>query len=143
MANTFDIHLELLSATEQTTTMKFLGFNTPSLGVKGMHMLFDIWTRFFLTPRGSDAADLNFGTPFVNLIGSNVSPIDARDVVLLAISQTNEAIIKFQKNDQTLTPSEKLSSGQLINFIEKPSDPGFECWIEIMNQAREKLVLRI
>ena len=144
MANRFDIHIQTLLEADQRQTFKFMtfGFN-PTIGVKGFQMLVNMWLKCFLTPRGSDPTDLNYGTEFSDLIGSNVALEDARDVVLLAVNDCNEQLVSFQSEDLTYTRSELLDSAEIIGFQEDASQPGFSVSIEIKNQAQERLEVNL
>jgi len=144
MANRFDIHIQTLPQAEQKNTFKFMsfGFNS-TVGVKGFQMLINCWLKCFLTTRGSDPADLAYGTDFPNLMGSSIPLNDARDVVFLSIEQCNAKILEFQRNDVTLTESERLATAKLIDFIPDPSAPGFQAYVEIQNQAKERLTLNL
>jgi len=144
MAYKFDLHVQTLPEEEQTNTFKFvsLGF-TGGIGVKGFQMLINQWLRTFLTTRGSDPADLTFGTDFPKLIGSNVGYADARDIVMLAVDQCNETVTRTQAADVTLTPSERLASATIVEYVEKPDAPGFDVSVEIKNRANERLVFNL
>lgn len=140
MSRRFDIFVNLLPEAEQRDTFKFLSFGfTETLGVKGFQMLINSWLKCLLTTKGSDPSNINYGTSFMHLLGSNVDIASARDVVILNIEQCNEQIIAFQDKDTTLTTTERLASANLINFEERPDDPGFHAYIEIQNQAGERL----
>lgn len=144
MAQRFDIHIQTLPEADQRSTFKFMSFGfVDTVGVKGFQMLLNQWLKCFLTRRGTDPTALDYGTNFSALIASEVPLSDARDVVVLSIDQCNEQVQVFNRRDVTLTPSERLASGQLINFVEKPSDPGFEAYIEIKNQANERLTFNL
>jgi len=144
MAHRFDVHIQALPAAEQRDTFKFMSFGyVGSVGVKGFQMLINIWLKCFLTPRGSDPFDLNYGTPFTSLVASNVTPQDARDVVILAIDQCNAQVVAFQKADTTLTATERLASGVLTNFVIDNSGPGFSATVELKNQAGERLAFNL
>jgi len=144
MAQKFDIYFQVLSAIEQQTTYKFVTFGTPStIGVKGFPQLINKWLKCFLTSKGSDATDLNYGTVFPTLIGSNVSLLDARDIADLAVQQCNTQLLAIQGSDLNLTPSERLHSANTINFVEKPEAPGFDIYVEIKNQAQELLIFNL
>jgi hypothetical protein len=106
-------------------------------------MLINGWLKCFLTPKGSDPIDLRYGTDFTKLIGSNIRPIDARDIVVLAIEDCNNQLATFQAIDTTLTSTERLSSCKLIQFTVDNSAPGFTATVEIKNQASERLVLNL
>jgi hypothetical protein len=143
MANKFDVHFSALSAEEQKSTFKFVGFGTASIGVKGLQYLVNAFAKCMLTPRGSDPSDLDYGTEFTGLIGSNVSPQDARDITVIAIDQCIEQLTRFQSMDNTLTASERIRSAELIRFVEDESAPGFSAYVQIRNQAGERRLLQV
>lgn len=144
MAAKFDIYFQVLSALEQQTTFKFVTFGTPStIGVKGFPQLINKWLKCFLTPKGSDATDLNYGTVFPTLIGSNVALSDVRDIADLSVQQCNTQLFSMQASDVTLTPSARLSNAKIVNYVAKPELPGFDLYIEIKNQAQELLILNL
>ncbi len=140
----FDIHFQALTEQEQRDTYKFVSFAyNPSIGVKGMQMLINHWVKCFLTTRGSDPTDLEYGTSFALLIGSTLALADARDVAAIAVESCNEQLFAAQKDDATLTASERLATAEITNFIEDPSAPGFSLYVEIKNQANERLTLNL
>lgn len=144
MAQRFDLHYQIATTEEQTENTRFAtwGF-TGTLGVKGFQFLINMWLKCFLTPRGSDPTDLNYGTDFPKLIGKLLPLGDARDVTLLAVQQCNTIISTFQRNDSTLTATELLASAQLINFVQDPATSRFDAYVEIKNRANERLRLSI
>lgn len=144
MAYRFDLHFQPLSEEEQRQTSKAVGLGfTESIAVKGFQSLVNAWLHCFLTTRGSDPTDLNYGTVFPNLIGSNTDLADAQDVVTLAVQQCNSQLFQIQLNDTTLTSSERLADAKIVNFVPKPELPGFDVYVEIKNQAQELLVLNL
>jgi hypothetical protein len=144
MAYSFDLHIQPLSIDEQLSTNKLVGFGfTSTVGVKGFQMLINMWLHCFLTAKGSDPANLNYGTTFAILPGSNIDLEDAQDIVNLAVQQCNQQITRIQSNDRTLTSSERLASAKIVNFVEAPSLPGFELYVEIKNASQERLVFNL
>lgn len=144
MAQRYDIHIQTLPRAQQQATFKFMSFGFDStLGVKGFQMLINVWLKCFLTPRGSDPSNLRYGTDFTKLIGSNISPQDARDVVVLSIQDCNKQITTIQSVDNTLTASEKLANCVLTSYVIDKSAPGFTATVEIRNFANERLVLNL
>lgn len=144
MAEIFDLHIQTLPSAEQRETFKFMSFGFEStIGVKGFQTLINLWLKCLLTPKGSDATDLDYGTNFPYLIGSNVPIKDAQDVVNLAIEQCNGQIVAIQRSDMDYTNSERLSNAKVTNFVEVPTDPGFQVTVEIQNQAGERLALNV
>ena len=143
MADRYDMHVETLPVSEQLQSAYFTTFGETPIGIKGAQMLINLWIKHLLTPRGSDYTDLSYGSVFPSLIGSTVSVADAKDVLILAISQTNDYIFEMQALDATLTASERLESATLITYIEDPSGPGFEAYVELKNQAGEIAVVPV
>jgi hypothetical protein len=118
------------------------GYNPP-VGVRGLQMLVNIWLKCFLTPKGSDPVNLSYGTDFTRLIGSNVTPEDARDVVLLAIQDCNAQIKAFQAKDTSLTATERLATCVLIEYTIDNTAPGFTAKVDLKNVANERLVVNL
>lgn len=140
----FDLHFQALTEAEQLNTFKFVGWTyNPSIAVRGFQMLINQWLLCFLTPRGSDPTDLQRGTDFTRLIGSNLPAQDAQDVVNIAVDTCNDQVGAFQADDVTLTATERLASASITNFIENTTAPGFSVYIELKNQAGERLVLNL
>ena len=144
MAKTFDIQFQLTSSSEQEASGQFVTWGSAStFGVRGFQFLINLWLKCLLTPRGSDPSDLNYGTDFTKLVGTLVPLEDARDVTLLAITQCNNQIAAFQRNDSTLTASELLASAQLTNFVEDTGSSRFDAYVELKNRANERFTLSV
>lgn len=144
MAKRFDLHIQTLPVADQRDTFKFMSFGyTATLGVVGFQLLINMWLKHMLTPRGTDATNITYGTDFTKAIGSNFSLEEARDITLLSIDQTNDYIRTVQRRQDTLTASERLSSAELVSFVEDPTAPGFTVTVEIINQAQERLALNL
>ena len=140
----FDLHFQALTEEEQLATFKFVGWGyNPTIAVKGFQMLINQWLLCFLTPRGSDPTDRLRGTDFTKLIGSNLPLQDAQDAVSMAVETCNSQVSNFQTRDLTLNPTERLASALVTDFIEDASAPGFSVYIELKNQANERLVLNL
>jgi hypothetical protein len=140
----FDLHVQTLPEADQRATFKFmsLGFQG-GVGVKGFQMLINQWLKCFLTLQGSDPAAMDYGTPFTGLIGSNMPLSDARDVTVLAVTSCSEQVVAFNQRSTERSRTERLASAVVTDFVDKPSDPGFEVTIEIKNQAGEILLLNL
>ena len=144
VAQRFDIHIQTLPIPEQINTFRFMSFGFKNtLGVKGFQQLINQWLKCLLTRRGSDPADLSYGTPFAALVGSTVPLEDARDVTVLAVDQCNEQVTRANRADVTLAPAERLASAEITDFVAQPSDPGFQVTVEIKNQAGELLAFNL
>lgn len=140
----FDIHYQSLTPAEAVNTTKIMTFAYPqTIGVRGFQMCINLWLKILFTRQGSDPTNLDRGTAFSNLIGSNTTMSAAEDIVRTCVEQASEQLAGIQRKDQSLTSREILSSARMIRYQAKPTDPGFEAYIEIRNQAGERLLLNI
>lgn len=140
----YDLHVQSLRPEDQQSTRKIftLGYRE-SLGVKGFQMLINTWLHVFFTRQGSDPTNLQRGTGFTNLIGSTTSLADAEDIARLSIDQCNEQIRAIQVTDTTLAPTERLADARMLRYTGDPTQPGFEMYVEILNEAGQRLQVNI
>lgn len=140
----YDLHFQSLKPDEALASTKITTFGyEKTLGVSGFQLCINMWLKIFLTRRGSDPTNLNYGTSFTNLIGSSTSVSDAEDVVRISVDQCNQQLTAIQRKDTSYLAKERLADARLYRFVPKPSDPGFEAYVEISNQAGQKIVLNI
>lgn len=144
MAYKFDLHIQPASLAEQIGSQRIMTFGfASSVGVKGLQMLLNSWLHCFLTPKGSDPTDLNYGTTFPTLIGSNVALEDARDIAHISVLECSSQLFKIQSSDLTLSNSERLATAKMLSFIEHASLPGFELFVEVKNLANDSSVINL
>lgn len=135
MADKYDLYVQGKEE-ENVDGFRYLttGFNR-SVGVRGPQKLAIHWLKRFLTTVGSDPTDLEAGTEFPNLIGSNIAgEDDIRDVVLLAIQDCNDQILEIQRESQP-DEDEQLLTAVLSRFELKAEGDGFDAWVTISNVA--------
>ncbi len=140
----YDLHIQATTRDEQLEQRGIFTFGyADTLAVRGFQMLINLWLKIFFTRRGSDPTNLERGTTYTNLIGSNVSLEDAEDIIRISLTQCNAQVRAIQAGDTTLLPRERLSDAHLLRYTADPSGPGFEVYIEILNQAGDKLQVNI
>lgn len=140
----YDLHFQSLPEAEALESTKIFTFGyADTLGVRGFQMLINLWLKIFFTRRGSDPTNLERGTAFTNLIGSNVSLSDAEDVVRTCVEQTNEQVHELQASDTSLLARERLADAKLYRYVSDPSAPGFQAYVEILNEAGERMKVNI
>ena len=133
MANAnYDIYFQLVPA-NQFTGSKFFSFGLQrTVGVRGLQKLVNLFTKYLLTPVGSDPHDLTYGTDLPNLLGSNVAVDDAKDILLLAVDKTVKAVQAFQAG-AAIADDERLATATVTEFLEIPEAPGFAAQVLIQN----------
>ena len=128
----YDMQIQLVSA-DQYTGMGFYSFGQKrSLGVEGLQKLVNMFAKFLLTPIGSDPLDLTVGTQLPNLLGSNVSPTDAQDVLTFAVEAAVSGIQGYQRS-LNVPSDERLLSATITAFVIIESAPGFAAQIHVQN----------
>jgi hypothetical protein len=142
----YDLHFESLSEEEQGFSSKIFTMDTPAFGAfgtKGPQWLINMWLKILFTRQGSDPTNLERGTSFTNLIGSTVSPADAEDIVRLCIDTATDQLRAIQQNDTELTARERLASAKMLRYTVDTTGPGFDTYVEILNEAGERLKVNI
>jgi hypothetical protein len=128
----YDTYIQIIPAASYHG-MKFFSFGQKrSLGVRGIQKLVNIFTKYLLTPLGTDPLDLAAGTNLTNLIGSNTVLSDAQDILLLAVDKTTQAIRAYQ-NGLDVPDDERLATASVTDFISIPEAPGFAAQIFVEN----------
>ena len=128
-------------ATQRLFRFFTFGFER-SVGIRGPQKLVLQWLKCFMTTKGSDPTDLEYGTEFPNLIGSNVQTVqDARDVVLLCIQDCNDQLMKIQQETQP-DLDELLLSAVLAKFDLTGAD-GFDAYVTISNVKNQEVTVNL
>lgn len=133
----YDVHIQLTPLSEFNGT-KFYSFGYQrTFKVTGIQKLINSFAKYLLTPVGTDPLDKTYGTDFTNLMGSNVTPTDAQDVLVLAVDKTVKALQLLQSVD---TPdSERIATATITRFIVLPDIQGFAAQVYIENAANQGL----
>lgn len=139
----YDLHFQALTAEEQGFSSKIFTITDEPFGVLGPQWLINMWLKILFTRQGSDPTNLSRGTSFTNLIGSTLSLADAEDIARLSIDEASSQLRTLQQNDTTLTARERLASAKMLRYVENPGGPGFEAYVEILNEAGERLNVNI
>jgi len=139
--STFDTHIQLKPAAEQTTgygTFVY-GFNK-HIGIRGMQKLINKYLKTLMTLEGTDLSDRMGGTRFPALIGSNVTSVqDLQDIVATAVTKAEATIIRYQSLEPSDDPEEILQSAKMTSLVVDDNGVGFEVSILLKNQAGRSL----
>jgi hypothetical protein len=141
MADKFDLYYQAL---EDPIGLKIFttGFDR-SVGVRGALKMVLQWLKLFMTKKGSDPTNLEYGTDFTNLIGANIrSKRDLQDVVLLSIQEANKQFTNIQRTTQP-DLDETLKSASLARFEFDDTAPGFDAYVTFTNLAGKEITLRL
>ena len=140
----YDLHIQATTKEEQLEQRGVFTFGyADTIAVRGFQMLINLWMKVFFTRRGSDPTNLARGTTYTNLIGSNTALDEAEDIVRISVEQCNEQVRAIQANDTTLLPRERFADARLLRYTADPTAPGFDAYVEILNQAGERLQVNI
>ena len=109
-----------------------------ALKVRGLLALRNRWLKVFMTPKGSDLLDTEYGTAFGNLPGANITGVtsDLQDLTNEAVLDATEQV-KAQDIEGRFELDEQLLSATMLQYTE--SEDGIQLWVEIRNKAGESL----
>lgn len=138
----YDLHFQGVPE-DELRGFKFFtrGFNR-TVAVRGINKLMNLWTKIYLTPKGSDPTNLERGTDMPGLIGSNiVSTQDIRDVVMLSVDDCNKQIFAIQRVkvpdvDETLRTA-------VLRTLQRVSADRIEIYIDISNVKNEEATILV
>jgi len=134
----FDTHIQIIPEADYTG-LKFYSFAyARSQKVSGIQKLVNLFAKCLLTPLGSDPLDLSYGTELTRLIGSNITPRDASEVLLLAVEAAAKTIQAAQTG-RDVPSSERLQSAVVTQLIIIEDSQGFAAQIYIKNVANQQL----
>jgi hypothetical protein len=128
---------------DELTGFKFFtrGFDR-TLGVRGVPKLLNLWTKIFLTPKGSDPTNLERGTDFSGLFGANiVSTSDVRDVVLLSVDDCNKQLFALQRT--SLPDTDETLKTAVLRSLNQVSADRIDVYIDITNLKNQELTVLI
>lgn len=128
-------------ATQHLFRFFTFGFDR-SVGIRGPQKLALQWLKCLMTTKGTDPTNLEYGTDFPNLIGSNVQAMqDLQDVVMLCVQDCNEQIIAIQQKTQP-DLDELLLAATLARFDRTGVD-GFEAYVTISNAKNQEVTVNL
>ncbi len=135
----YDVHIQIVPEASYSG-MKFYSFGQKrSLGVRGIQKLVNEYAKYLLTPIGTDPTDLSYGTEITNLIGSNVTAPDAKEVLLLSVDKATAAIQTYQSAALNVPDDERLASATVTDVITFPDGTGIAAQIFIQNVVGQGL----
>lgn len=134
----YDIHIETNAAVALFGS-KFYTFGPgASVGVFGAQKLANVFAKYLLTAVGSDPLDPFAGTGLASLVGSNITPLDAQEVLQFSIEKAVKDIQTFQRG-RGMPDTERLTSATVTQFLFLPEGPGISAQIYIQNAAGKGL----
>lgn len=139
----FDIHFQPVRPGEVYGYKTFTFGYEKSVKVNGPQALVNRWVKTLVTPKGTDATDLDYGTAFGDLFGSNISNLsNLKDAVFLAITDANDQV-RQQDIEGLYSQNERLRDAILVD-VRANKDTGFlETWVRISNTAGDQMVVRL
>lgn len=140
MAGRYDIYIQTVPLA-QYTGMRFYSFGrTRSFGVRGLQKLINLFAKYLLTPVGTDPLDPSYGTDIPQLFSSNVDIRDVKDILVLAVDKTAEAIRGYQ-NAQDIPDDERLATATVTAMLLIDNGPGFAAQVLVQNVLNQGLQL--
>lgn len=131
----FDIHFESLPQGE-TRGYEFLTFGDygQHIGIKGMQKLVNRVIKCFMTPKGSDISDPEYGTNLIQAFQGNIEPTALSELATMAVRDTELKIREYDAQKSSPT-DERLSGIEIKNIVVDPDGTGVVIYIIVRNVA--------
>lgn len=143
----YDIHIEGIHAEDDDFRgLAFLTFgnynNNSTVGVRGIHKLVSRFIKCFMTPKGSDLSDPDYGT---SLMASFLSNIRLGFAAQLAAQSVQEAFDTLREYDieYDLDDDERISSVDIQGIDIDEEGPGIDIQLFIQNVSGEEALFTI
>jgi hypothetical protein len=140
MAGRYDIYIQVVPKAAYTGTRFYSFGRTRSFGIRGMQKLVNMFSKYLLTPAGTDPLDPSYGTDIPHLFSSNVDLRDVKDILVLAVDKTAAAIRGYQ-NAQDIPDEERLAGATVTAMLLIDNGPGFAAQILLQNVLNQGLQL--
>ena len=139
----YDLHVQLIDPSQQTTGSNFsFGLAAPIL-VTGFQSLVNRWMKVFMTPKGSHPVRRLEGTEFAYLLGSNITDVASlRATVSDYIDDATQQVQVVDRASPNLPASQRLRSAALTQF-NVVGTSSIEFWVELVNQSGQRLQVLI
>lgn len=137
-----DTRIQLLTEEDQQVSggniMKFgTGQNT---SVTGFQKTIGLWLKALLTEEGSDLLDRDYGTPFVRLLGSNVtSRADVQQVIEQSVTQATDDIRRYQVEYLPSTEDEILENVRIESIVFSRDSTRVDISVRLENRSGRNL----
>jgi hypothetical protein len=143
----YDLYIEGL--TEQTDNFKgraFLTFgnynHNSTVGVRGIYKLVSRFTKCFMTPKGSDLSDPEYGTSLLAAFLSNVRVSFAAQLASQSVQEAFD-ILREYDIEYDLDDDERISSVDIQNIYVDESGLGIELYLLIQNVSGQEATFTI
>lgn len=129
----FDIHIEGVANPQGARALTFGDYGRV-LGVSGVQLMVNRFVKCFLTPKGTDISDLEYGTSLAAALGGN---IDARFAEQLAATAVSEAEEKLREYDiaNDMEPDSRLAKAQLQRIVLGESNSMVDVYVRLYSAS--------
>lgn len=112
---TYDVHITATS----DPSLKPMSFGyKAAVSVTGAMKVINRWIKCFLTPKGSDHSDYNYGTGFTSILGGNVADVqDLLDQVSGFLDDCNTQMRAMDRRNLPV-PDEQFGSATITKVLQ-------------------------
>lgn len=136
----YDTYIEPVPAGEQRRPYDVYRYGfTKHLATKGLHGLINRWAKAFLTEKGSDPTDTDYGAYIGSLIGGNISsPIEIRDIVSLSVQEASEDLRRYELDYPPQSEADAFGAAQLERIVIDEDAPGVTIYVLLENARGDR-----
>jgi len=119
----YDVYIEGVPS-DEVRNVQFITFGEKSIAVKGVYKLLSRVMKCFMTPKGTDLSDVDYGTDIIAHVGGNVDPKTLRILAGRAITDVESKIREYDA-EYILDDDERLGSLELLDIVVEPDSVKF------------------
>lgn len=143
----YDIHIEGITAgSDDFKGTAFLTFGTykgnSTVGVRGVHKLVTRFIKCFMTPKGSDLSDPDYGTSLLAAFLSNVRVSFAAQLASQSVQEAFD-ILREYDTEYDLDDSERISSVDIQDIVVDETGLGVDIKLYIQNISGEECLFTV
>jgi len=143
----YDIHIEgITEDSDDYRGIAFLSFGnyegSVATGVRGVHKLVSRFIKCFMTPKGSDLSDPNYGTSLMAAFLSNVRMSFAAQLASQSVQEAFD-ILREYDTEYDLDDSERIGSVDIQDVYVDSSGLGVDIKLYIQNISGEEALFTI
>lgn len=142
---TYDLYIRPLPEVDQSVQSGIVSYGVRrTIGVTGLQRMVNRWMLEFLTDEGSDPSDPSRGTPFIRLIGSNVSDErEIREICEVAVNKATQRMLLTQQNGRDYTDNDRLRSAEITRIVYDDTRLQLILNVRLTSQAQKSQLLEV
>jgi hypothetical protein len=123
---TYDIYIDIQKAVDTADLTFPFSFGLDEKGItsysSGFYKSVIKWCKCFLTAKGTDLSDRDYGTDIGSAVGGSINLDYLEDLTALAANETTEKILEYQTELVNATDEELITAVNILELYQDTDD---------------------